>query len=151
MFLDCPNGRIFNGEAKAAQMLYPLTGDSGLHCLKSARNERVTACQNPTETDEMPRFPHPSTAAAVLATLLAAGFQVTAESAQAQAIRGIDNGNIAALPSELSYADIASMADAAEVVMRAQVRKVSRLKPEQAPGLAPGMARVVVQARTQTV
>ncbi|MFY8047615.1 MAG: hypothetical protein ACOVNS_02205, partial [Erythrobacter sp.] len=93
MFLDCPNGRIFNGEAKGAQMLYPLTGDSGFHCLKSARNERVTASQNPTETEEMPRFPHPSIASAAIATLLASSFQVTAESAQAQAIRGIDNGN----------------------------------------------------------
>ena len=43
------------------------------------------------------------------------------------------------------------MADAAEVVLRAQVRKASRLKPEQAPGLAPGMARLLVEARTQTV
>ncbi|WP_240344856.1 MULTISPECIES: hypothetical protein [unclassified Novosphingobium] len=39
LVLDCPNGRIFNGEAKGAQMLYPLTRDSWLHCLKSARNE----------------------------------------------------------------------------------------------------------------
>lgn len=99
----------------------------------------------------MPRFSHPAIAWAAIATLLTSCFPVIAESAQAQAIRGIDNGNMAAPAGNLSYADIASMADAAEVVMRAQVRRVSRLKPEQAPGLAPGMARVVVQARTQTV
>ena len=31
LVLDCPNRRIFNGEAKGAQMLYPLTRDSWLH------------------------------------------------------------------------------------------------------------------------
>lgn len=48
----------------------------------------------------------------------------------------------------LTYADLAGLADAAEVVVRGQVRKVSRLKPEQAPGLEPGMARVLVETRT---
>jgi len=51
----------------------------------------------------------------------------------------------------LSYADLASLADAAEVVLRAQVRKVSRLKPEQAPGLPVGMARILVEAKTTAV
>ncbi|WP_255418797.1 hypothetical protein [Novosphingobium sp. THN1] len=33
----------------------------------------------------------------------------------------------------MTYADLASLADAAETVLRVQVRKASRLKPEQAP------------------
>lgn len=47
-----------------------------------------------------------------------------------------------------TFADLASLSDAAEVVARVQVRKVSRLKPEQAPGLQPGVARVLIEART---
>lgn len=52
---------------------------------------------------------------------------------------------------DLTYADLASLADASEVVLRAQVRKVSRLKPEQAPNLAAGLARVLIDARTTAV
>lgn len=51
----------------------------------------------------------------------------------------------------LTYADLASLADASEVVLRAEVRKVSRLKPEQAPNLAAGMARVLIGAKTTAV
>jgi hypothetical protein len=47
-----------------------------------------------------------------------------------------------------SYADLADLADAASVVARAQVKKVSRLKPEQAPNVRPGWARVYVEAKT---
>lgn len=55
---------------------------------------------------------------------------------------------VANASDSLTYADLASLADAAEVVVRVQVRKARRLKPEQAPGLEPGMARVLVEART---
>lgn len=51
----------------------------------------------------------------------------------------------------MSYADLADLADSAEVVVRGEVRKASRLKPEQAPGLAPGMARVLIEARTSAL
>lgn len=51
----------------------------------------------------------------------------------------------------LTYADLADLADAAELVARAQVRKASRLKPEQAPGLASGTARMLVEARIAAV
>ena len=56
-----------------------------------------------------------------------------------------------AVPAGPSYADLADLADAAPLVVRAQVREVARLKPEQAPGLRPGMARVLVKARTRAV
>lgn len=51
----------------------------------------------------------------------------------------------------LTFADLAGLADAADVVLRAQVKKASRLKPEQAPNLAPGLARMLVEARTVAV
>jgi hypothetical protein len=60
---------------------------------------------------------------------------------------------ISAIPAAIpamgpSYADLADLADAASVVARAQVKKISRLKPEQAPNVRPGWARVYVEAKT---
>lgn len=47
-----------------------------------------------------------------------------------------------------TYADLASLSDAAALVIRAQIRKASVLPPERAPGLAPGFARLYVEATT---
>jgi hypothetical protein len=47
-----------------------------------------------------------------------------------------------------TYADLASLADAAELVIRAQIRRQTVLKPDRAPGLAPGFARLYVEAQT---
>ncbi|HUQ14037.1 MAG TPA: hypothetical protein VM055_07150 [Novosphingobium sp.] len=59
----------------------------------------------------------------------------------------------AAIPGEaaLTYADLADLADAAPLVARAQIRSVKRLDPEQARGARPGMARVLVKARTRAL
>ncbi len=51
----------------------------------------------------------------------------------------------------LTYADLAGLAEASDLVLRAQIKKASRLKPEQAANVAPGMARMLVEARTVTV
>ena len=57
-----------------------------------------------------------------------------------------------ALPVERpAYSDLADLADGAGIVAIAQVRKVSRLKPEQAPGVRPGWARVYVEAKTTSL
>lgn len=95
------------------------------------------------------RSPFPLLIAASVA--LTAGFSGASALAQNAPIRSDASGVIPQTATPLTYADLASMADAAEVVLRAQVRKTSRLKPEQTPGLAPGMARLLVEARTQTV
>jgi hypothetical protein len=50
--------------------------------------------------------------------------------------------------SDYAYADLVDLALPAEVVVRAQVRKALRLKPEAAPGLAAGQARFYIEART---
>lgn len=50
-----------------------------------------------------------------------------------------------------AYADFADLADHAGIVAIAQVRKVSRLKPEQAPNVRPGWARVYVEAKTTSL
>ena len=81
-------------------------------------------------------------------TLLPASLD--AATAQQPLIRGVGNA-VTSAADELTYADLASLADASEVVLRAQVRKVSLLKPEQATGLAPAMARLLIEARTLAV
>lgn len=49
---------------------------------------------------------------------------------------------------EFSYADLVDLALPAQVAVRAQVRKVIRLKPEESPGLTQGRVRLYIQART---
>lgn len=47
-----------------------------------------------------------------------------------------------------SYADLADLSDEADLVIHAQIRKQIEVKPERAPGLAPGDARLYIEART---
>ena len=47
-----------------------------------------------------------------------------------------------------TYADMVELADSADLVLRAQVRKLTRVEDERAPGLAPGHGRYYVEART---
>jgi hypothetical protein len=47
-----------------------------------------------------------------------------------------------------TYADLANLSDIAELVIRAQIRRQTTLKPDRAPGLAPGFARLYIQADT---
>lgn len=60
-------------------------------------------------------------------------------------------GTQATTPSvstSLSYADLADLADKSKIVVRAEVKKASRLKPEQG-GIAPsGSARFYIEAQT---
>lgn len=99
----------------------------------------------------MPAFPFKSALLIAVSLASANGFAAGSAIAQEPPIRSAASGVTSTIPAYLTYADLASLADASEVVLRAQVRKVSRLKPEEAPGLALGMARLLVEARTQTV
>lgn len=47
-----------------------------------------------------------------------------------------------------TYADLASLSDSAPLVIRAQIRRQTTLKPDRAPGLAPGFARLYIEAQT---
>lgn len=51
-------------------------------------------------------------------------------------------------PPPLTYADIADLADASDMVIRAQIRRQVMVEPERAPGLQPGFARLYIEART---
>ncbi|MEL7189347.1 MAG: hypothetical protein AAGK17_07325 [Pseudomonadota bacterium] len=61
---------------------------------------------------------------------------------------GLNTGNPA---DQATYADLASLADASEMIVRAQIRRQTVVKPERAPGLAPGFARLYIEARTQAL
>ncbi|QDH36054.1 hypothetical protein E2E27_04075 [Porphyrobacter sp. YT40] len=47
-----------------------------------------------------------------------------------------------------TYADLATLSEASELVIRAQIRRQTTLKPERAPDVAPGFARLYVEAQT---
>lgn len=47
-----------------------------------------------------------------------------------------------------TFADLADLSQTAELVIRAEIRKQTTLAPERAPGLAPGFARLYIEART---
>lgn len=51
-------------------------------------------------------------------------------------------------PAGPTYADLATLSDAADLVIRVQIRRQTALKPERAPGLAPGFARLYIEADT---
>lgn len=77
-----------------------------------------------------------------------ASLAMPAASASAQAAAAAALPSVAAGPS---YADIVDLADAAPLVLRAEIRKVARLDPARAAGVAPGKARLYVEARTQAL
>jgi murein DD-endopeptidase MepM/ murein hydrolase activator NlpD len=51
-------------------------------------------------------------------------------------------------PAEPTYADLATLSDAADLVIHAKIRKTTALPAERAPGLAPGFARLYIEATT---
>ena len=50
--------------------------------------------------------------------------------------------------SQPNYVDLVDLADGALLVVRAQVRKQAQVEAERAPGLAPGHARLYIEAQT---
>ena len=91
----------------------------------------------------MPFFKTLAMTGAVLATV-SAGPAV----ALAQSPSGGDPAMAAAEASGATYADLATLSDAAELVLRVQIRRTTTLKPDRAPGVAPGFARLYVEANT---
>lgn len=52
------------------------------------------------------------------------------------------------LAERATYADLTSLAERSDMVIRAEIRRQIELKPERAPGLAPGFARLYIEAET---
>ena len=51
----------------------------------------------------------------------------------------------------LTYADLVGLAEAAPLVVRAEIRDQAALEPERSPGLAPGHVRLYIEARTRAL
>lgn len=82
------------------------------------------------------------------AGMAALAFTFGAPAALAQPVSGA-NMLPAAIPGEMaSYADLVAFADASDMVIRAEIRRQITVKPERAPGLKPGFARLYIEART---
>ncbi|MFO6447037.1 hypothetical protein ACLBKU_07810 [Erythrobacter sp. NE805] len=52
------------------------------------------------------------------------------------------------LANNPTYSDLVHLSDSAPLVIRAQIRRQTALKPERAPGLSAGFARLYVEAQT---
>lgn len=52
---------------------------------------------------------------------------------------------------EISYADLADLTEAAAIIARAEIREQATVDAERAPGLAPGHARLYIEADTQAL
>lgn len=57
-------------------------------------------------------------------------------------------GSPVAVENDPTYADLATFSDAADLVIRTKIRRQTTLKPDRAPNLAPGFARLYIQADT---
>ena len=77
--------------------------------------------------------------------LALAGFAVLPAAGSAQPVS--PNGTVAST----TYADLADLASQAPLVIRAKVTDQAQVKAERAPGLAPGYARLYVEAQTQAL
>jgi hypothetical protein len=51
----------------------------------------------------------------------------------------------------VTYADVASLADASGLIARVEIRDQAVVEPERAPGLAPGHARLYIEAETEAL
>ncbi|WP_261388759.1 hypothetical protein [Qipengyuania gaetbuli] len=56
-----------------------------------------------------------------------------------------------AAPAPFTYADLVDLADGTPLVIKAQIRKQATVEPERARGLAPGHARLYIEARTSAL
>lgn len=83
-----------------------------------------------------------------MAGMVFGGLVTVPSAALAQTARGGDVAQPAGAAFGPTYADLATLSDAAELVVRVQIRKTTALKPDRAPGLAPGFARLYVEANT---
>ena len=82
---------------------------------------------------------------------LVAGALLLPHAALAQTPRETAQRPAAPAPGGATYADLVSLAETSGMVVRAQIRRQTEVKPERAPGLAPGHARLYVEAETQAL
>jgi len=74
-----------------------------------------------------------------------------AGAALAQTGEGDVRRTIESAAASATYADLVTLAEASGMVVRAQIRRQTEVRPERAPGLAPGFARLYIEARTKAL
>ena len=58
---------------------------------------------------------------------------------------------VAISPAGPTYTDLVDLSEAADLVLKANIRKQAEVKRERAPGLAPGYARLYIEAETEAL
>ncbi len=80
----------------------------------------------------------------VFACLLACGASLVAQPLSAQ--QTVPEPRT---PAQMAtYADLTSLAERSDLVIRAEIRRQIEVEPERSPGLAPGFVRLYIEART---
>ncbi|MEM6856772.1 MAG: hypothetical protein AAF559_02800 [Pseudomonadota bacterium] len=78
---------------------------------------------------------------------ITAPMPVAAQNASTGASAGSDESP-EGLAARATYVDLVTLSEQNELVVYAQIRRQTQLKPERAPGLAPGFARLYIEADT---
>ena len=63
-------------------------------------------------------------------------------------VAGINASSPEGLAARATYVDLVSLAERSDLVIRARIRRQTMVKPERAPGLQPGFARLYIEADT---
>ena len=82
---------------------------------------------------------------------LAAGLSVAVANLAAPAVSQGKAGEEEAAFATPTFADVAALTEKASLVVLVEVRDQAVVKPERAPGLAPGYARLYIEGRTQAL
>ena len=84
-------------------------------------------------------------------TLRASGILLTAAAVLTASAALGDSRSLDPVAPPATYADLADLTDGAQVVIRAQPRKIAAVEPARARGLRPGWGRFYVEAKTEAL
>jgi hypothetical protein len=82
-----------------------------------------------------------------VAILALAGVALVPGAAHAQSVNSLPKTVV----DGPTYSDLATLSDTSDLVIRVQIRRQTTLKPDRAPGLAAGFARLYIEANTLAV
>ncbi|MCK0127041.1 hypothetical protein [Erythrobacter sp. F6033] len=80
-----------------------------------------------------------------------AGAALLAVGAAPGALAQNSNSIVESAADRATYVDLVTLAERSELVIRVEIRRQTQLKPERAPGLEPGFARLYIEADTQAL
>ena len=76
---------------------------------------------------------------------------VLSASAGGMAMAQSETTNSQSAADRATYADLTTLSESSELVARVQIRRQTLVEPERSPGLAPGFARLYIEADTQAL